>query len=122
MNMAAKKSAGQHKERKSAEKAGSKPDNSALAATPYTIQLPDILNITAATPLAKTFLEHRGADIVADASKVQHLGAQGLQVLLSAARTWSADGVAFSLAGCSDRMLEDLKLFGVEPHNFSTAE
>ena len=41
-------------------------------------------------------------------------GAQCVQVLLSAKRTWKADGVSLSIVDCAARMIEDLKLMGID--------
>jgi anti-anti-sigma regulatory factor len=35
-------------------------------------------------------------------------------VLLSAKRTWAADGVPLSIVNCAPRMVEDLKLIGID--------
>ena len=89
---------------------------------PAIIELRGVLNVTAALPTAKQFIEHRGRDIFVDGANVQHLGGQGLQILLSALRTWTEDGLSFVLGNCSEKMIADLKLFGFEPHYFTAVE
>jgi len=89
---------------------------------PVIIQLRPVLNVTSAMATARQFIDQRGRDVVVDASQVQHLGGQSLQILLSAVRSWTEDGQSFALGDCSDRFLEDLKLFGFEPHHFTAAE
>jgi len=79
-----------------------------------TIVLDQVLDLKAATPLAESLLAHRGTDIVIDAGEVERLGAQSLQVLLSAAATWHADGRALDFAHPSAAFLESLRLFGID--------
>lgn len=89
----------------------------AAAPTPASaaaLRLPAALDLPAARPLAAALLERRGQPITIDASAVGQVGAQCVQVLLSAKRTWEADGVPLSIANCAPRMIEDLKLIGIE--------
>ena len=58
--------------------------------------------------------ERRGRPIAIDASAVGQIGAQCVQVLLSAKRTWEADGVSLSIVNCPTRMIEDLELIGID--------
>ena len=72
------------------------------------------LDLPAARPLAAALLERRGKPTTIDASAVGQVGAQCVQVLLSAKRTWQADGVSLSIVNCAARMIEDLKLIGID--------
>jgi chemotaxis protein CheX len=78
------------------------------------LRLPPSLDLPAARPLAAALIERRGKPITIDASAVGQIGAQCVQVLLSAKRTWDADGVSLSIVNCAARMIEDLKLIGIE--------
>ena len=78
------------------------------------LRLPASLDLPAARPLAAALLERRGQPVTIDASAVGQVGAQCIQVLLSAKRTWEADGVPLSIVDCAPRMIEDLKLIGIE--------
>jgi chemotaxis protein CheX len=78
------------------------------------LSLPSLLDLPAARPLAAALLERRGKPITIDASAVGQVGAQCLQVLLSAKQTWQADGVSLSIVNCAARMIEDLKLVGID--------
>ncbi|MGD0763433.1 MAG: STAS domain-containing protein [Roseiarcus sp.] len=104
------------------------PAAAAPAATPATAEpdgafrLPECLDLPAARPLAKALLERRGKPIVVDGSSVHQLGAQCVQVLLSAKRTWSADGVALSIVNCAPRMIEDLRLLGIDLTTLTSGE
>jgi chemotaxis protein CheX len=81
---------------------------------PAALRLPASLDLLAARPLAAALLERRGKPITIDASAVGQIGAQCVQVLLSAKRTWETDGVPLSIVNCATRMIEDLKLIGIE--------
>ena len=74
--------------------------------------LPGVLDLTVAAPLARDILARRGAPLEIDASSVQRLGGQCLQVLLSAAALWQVDEMAFSVTNPSDRFEADRALFG----------
>jgi chemotaxis protein CheX len=78
------------------------------------LSLPSSLDLPAARPLAAALLERRGKPITIDASAVGQVGAQCLQVLLSAKQTWQADGMPLSIVNCAARMIEDLKLVGID--------
>ncbi len=86
------------------------------------LRLPECLDLLAATPLARTLLERRGKPIVLDGSSVHQLGAQCVQVLLSAKRTWGADGFPLSIVNFAPRMIEDLQLLGIDSTTFTTGE
>ena len=103
--------------------AATPPAAASAAADPEgALRLPECLDLPAAKPLAKALLERRGKPIVLDGSSVHQLGAQCVQVLLSAKRTWSADGVALSIVNCPPRMIEDLQLLGVDSTTFTSGE
>lgn len=77
------------------------------------LELPEVLDLKAAAPLASAFLEKRGTEIVVDASRVERLGGQCLQVLLSASFTWRADELSFGVVDASAGFLDALALLGV---------
>mgnify|MGYP001057038849 CR=1 FL=1 len=77
-----------------------------------TMQLESVLDLRAAARLRKNLLAIRGADVTLDASAVQRLGGQCLQVLLSAKRTWDGDGRAFNLTAPSEAFASSIQLFG----------
>ncbi len=90
-----------------------------INASAETLELAGVLNLPAAAPLAKTLTERRGADVVIDASQVQHLGAQCLQVLLSAASTWSAEGASLRIINRSAGFITGLELMGIPATTFA---
>lgn len=77
------------------------------------LQLPEVLDLTAAAPLAQSFLTRRGADLSIDASQVRRVGAQCLQVLLAAVTTWQSDGVRLCLEKPTEEFLEASRLLGL---------
>jgi chemotaxis protein CheX len=87
-----------------------------------TLRLPSCLDLPAARPLANSLIERRGRPIVIDASAVSQVGAQCIQVLLSAKRSWETDGVPLSIVNCSSRAIDDLRLLGIDSTTLVTGE
>jgi chemotaxis protein CheX len=77
------------------------------------LQLPEVLDMNAAVPLAGELLTYRGNDLQADASQVQRIGGQGIQVLLSALATWQQDGFKFSVVNPSAVFTDIVGLLGI---------
>ena len=50
--------------------------------------------------------DQRNSPVTVDASKVKHIGAPCLEVLMSAARSWKNDGVGFQIINHSDAYSE----------------
>jgi chemotaxis protein CheX len=94
-------------------KAGKNSKSRAKKTAKKRLKLPEVLDLAAAAPLAKSFLSRRGAELAVDASRVRRLGAQCLQVLLAAAATWKADGVRLCLEKPTAEFLEGGRLLGV---------
>lgn len=80
----------------------------------HNMTLDPVLDLRAAASLKESLLAVRGEDVVLDASEVQRLGGQCLQVLLSAKRTWGVDGRIFTISPQSQSFATSLKLFGAE--------
>lgn len=78
------------------------------------LQLAEVLDLTAAAPLAQSLIPRRGSDLTIDASKVRRVGAQCLQVLLSAEATWKADGVRLTVENPTDEFLASSELLGIQ--------
>lgn len=77
------------------------------------VQLPEVMDLTAASPLAQSLLSHRGSELSVDASRVRRVGTQCLQVLLAAVATWKADGVRLCLEKPTEEFLEGSRLLGI---------
>ncbi|MFA4937729.1 STAS domain-containing protein [Brevundimonas sp.] len=82
-----------------------------------TLILPDVLDLNAAEPLKADLLALRGHPLTLDASAVERLGGLCLQVLLSARKTWAADGVNLSLGSVSQYWTEQWAAFGAPDFN-----
>jgi len=81
--------------------------------TQATLRLAKVLDLAAAAPLKEELTQFRGRSALLDASDVQRLGTQCAQVLLSARRTWLAEGQAFEIKDASEAFLEGLNRLGV---------
>lgn len=79
------------------------------------------LDMRAAPPLLGEFLSARGSDVTLDASAVERIGTQCLQVLLSAAATWRADGARLSIEEPSPAFSEAIALAGLELGDLTAA-
>jgi chemotaxis protein CheX len=78
-----------------------------------TIRLPGSLHLPAAPSLAATLLSVRGHQVTLDASSVERVGAQCIQVLVSAQNLWAQDGLAFTVSNPSPAFLEALGTLGI---------
>jgi chemotaxis protein CheX len=74
--------------------------------------LADSLDLTAAAPLTAQLLAARGKPATLDASGVQRLGAQCLQVLLAARALWSSDGLPWRVVDASPEFADATALMG----------
>jgi chemotaxis protein CheX len=95
-------------------RAGKSSKGKARKAASSQLQLPEVLDLTAASPLAEALLAHRGRELSVDAGGVRRAGAQCLQVLIAAVATWKADGVRLRLANPTAEFLEGCRLLGIE--------
>jgi chemotaxis protein CheX len=95
-------------------------DGMTMLANARTYRLTEVLDLKAALPLAEGLLALRGLELMIDASRVERLGAQSLQILLSAVSTWHADGVAIEFVQPSVPFIRGLELLGIDPECFLT--
>ncbi len=70
-------------------------------------------------PLAASLRAQRGKPVTLDASAVERLGGQCLQILLAAARAWSADGAAFHIASPSSAFARPISRRSARPSKIS---
>lgn len=87
-----------------------------------TLKLSAILDLNEASALHGKLLGMRGAPLTIDASGVERVGVQCVQVLVSAVRAWEADGKAFTLSKASDAFTRTLQLIGVNIEQLSLGE
>ncbi|HRO16474.1 MAG TPA: STAS domain-containing protein [Paracoccus sp. (in: a-proteobacteria)] len=78
-----------------------------------TLTLPGRLDATAAAPLRETLMSLRGAALDLRADQVERIGTPPLQVLLSAAATWRADGCRLRLTDPSEALDEAVRTLGL---------
>ncbi|MEO6376505.1 MAG: STAS domain-containing protein [Caulobacteraceae bacterium] len=76
------------------------------------MRLPEIIDVEAVSHLAGELIAHGGRPLTLDASDVQRLGGLGLQVLLSARKTWAEDGLEFTVINPSPAFADAVELFG----------
>jgi anti-anti-sigma regulatory factor len=76
--------------------------------------LPDLLDISTAAAVRKQLLDLRGSGAVLDASSVRKVSAIGLQVIISAARTWQADGHDFHIDAPTRQMRDAFDVMGFD--------
>jgi chemotaxis protein CheX len=79
------------------------------------LQLGAVLDLNAAAPLHERLLALRGGALQIDASSVERIGGQCLQVLLSARTSWLRDKLPFAVTGASDNFVNTLRLMGLSP-------
>jgi chemotaxis protein CheX len=97
-------------------------DNSQTISSDEALHLPEALDLRTATGLAASILTHQGNQLLLNGSKVKKVGAQCLQILVSAARMWERDGVPFALAEPSDELKNSLAVAGIGIDMFSEKE
>lgn len=74
---------------------------------------------TATQSLIETLQKKRGAPLTINASKVNRVGIQCIQVLIAALTTWSDDEMTFRITHPSAALLNALELVGLEPAKLS---
>lgn len=87
-----------------------------------TVVLESVLDLRAAGPLKANLLAARGGDVVLDGSAVERLGGLCLQVLLSALRTWRADGHVLTFVNVSEALAGQWSAFGASPSDLSAQD
>lgn len=80
---------------------------------PRRLKLPENLDLSATVKLVELLSAKRGAALVINASEVIRVGAQCLQILLSAQRTWEADNLSFRIVEPSQPLVDCLSLVGI---------
>lgn len=79
---------------------------------PVFLTLAPVLDLNAAVALRDEILAARGMPLAVDASRVERLGAQCLQVLLSARGTWQRENREFAVEGPSAAFSASAALLG----------
>lgn len=87
-----------------------------MARRPMRRKLSALIANDAATALCETFLTARGKDLIVDGAAVQKVSIPAIQVILSAAQTWSRDGKSFRVVSPSDHLLKTLDQLAIPPN------
>lgn len=77
------------------------------------LTLPETLDSSWAGELKDMLLARRGAPIVVDAGQVRRTGMQAVQILISAAQTWTADGQNYVVTNPTREFLDTIALAGL---------
>lgn len=83
------------------------------SAAPSILKLPENLDLNAASAMHVQLTDLRGTEVEVDASEVRKSGAQGVQVLLAAKKTWDVDEKHFAIGEMSEAFEKTLKLLGI---------
>jgi anti-anti-sigma regulatory factor len=79
------------------------------------LRLPQKLDRKAAITLVDDLRARRGGDLGLDASETRHFGTLAVQTVVSAARTWAAEGHRLTIHSVSDACVDQLSLLGFTP-------
>lgn len=77
-----------------------------------TLVLPPILDLRSADTLKAALVSARGQALTIDASEVERIGGIGLQILLSAIRTWKADAQPLAFVNVAEEFSQQWQSFG----------
>ncbi|NML74910.1 STAS domain-containing protein [Rhizobium sp. S-51] len=77
------------------------------------LKLPAVLDLNEASNLKANLMSLRGGSVAIDASGVERVGAQCVQILMAGAKAWETDKKPFSFVKASDAFLKTLQLIGV---------
>jgi len=86
-----------------------------LISEPITVALPAVMDLKAAGPLAENLAGFRGMPLNLDASGVEKVGAQCVQILMSVAATSKDDMAPIALVDPSPQFRTGLALLGLTP-------
>lgn len=85
----------------------------AKKAVQKSLKLAAVLDLNEASELRSTLMTMRGSSITIDASGVERVGAQCVQVLMAGARAWDNDKQSFAFEKVSDVFLKTIQLIGI---------
>ncbi len=86
------------------------------------IKLSAVLDLNEASTLHGQLMNMRGSDIVLDASSVERVGVQCVQVLVAGARAWDQDQKSFLVENASQSFEKTMQLIGIDPANMVAKE
>lgn len=77
------------------------------------LNLAPVLDLNEATALHGKLMALRGNDLMIDASGVERVGAQCVQVLMAAKKNWDEDKLTFKFSKVSDTFTKTMQLIGI---------
>lgn len=83
-----------------------------MADTAQTLQLPGRVDSTTLGGLLEALKAKRGGPLDLDGSAVDRIGGQGLQLILSAMKTWAEDGHQFRVVDPSAALVANTERLG----------
>lgn len=86
------------------------------------LKLPETLDLNAATGVHKQLIGLKGNSVEIDASDVRKSGAQCIQVLMAAKKTWDADDKSLVIGAMSEAFENTLKLLGISGEELPVKE
>ncbi|MDP9837802.1 chemotaxis protein CheX [Neorhizobium huautlense] len=78
------------------------------------LKLVPVLDLNEASVLHGQLTNMRGEDVKIDASEVERVGVQCVQVILAAAKTWEADKKNFVFEKVSEAFEKTMQLIGID--------
>ncbi len=78
------------------------------------LKLVPVLDLNEASVLHSQLTNMRGEDVKIDASEVERVGVQCVQVILAAAKTWEADKKNFVFEKVSEAFEKTMQLIGID--------
>ncbi len=76
------------------------------------LRLPPAVDLTSVKLIAEEIAAKRGSPLEIDAGDVMRLGGLGVQLLLSAQRSWEDDGIPVKITKWSDVFQRDIEQLG----------
>ncbi|MEW7007098.1 STAS domain-containing protein [Lentilitoribacter sp. EG35] len=77
------------------------------------LKLPENLDLNAASSMHEQLISLKGSSVEIDASDVRKSGAQCIQVLMAAKKTWDVEGNSIAVGAMSENFENTLKLLGI---------
>ena len=77
------------------------------------LSLATVLDLNEASNLHGKLMSLRGSDLTIDASGVERVGAQCMQVIMAAKKNWDEDKLNFKFSKVSDAFKKTMQLIGI---------
>lgn len=94
----------------------------AKKAGPESLKLSAVLDLNEASVLHGKLMSMRGSDLLIDASGVERVGVQCVQVLVASFRAWEEDKKSLLVEKASDAFQKTMQLIGIDTDNLIAKE